>query len=301
MNWDDLRFVLEVMRAGSLLAASRTLKVDHTTVGRRIEALEARLGVRLFSRTTTGIIPTAEAERLVPEIVRAEDAILSFERAAHAHQEAIEGPVRITSGETFGARYLASRLTAVGRLHSGLTLELITGGEVLDLARREADIAVRMFRSKHQDLIVQKVGEVGYGLYAAKAYLKEHPVRGISDLKRHPILTSESGPNVVEATWVEAITKGARPAFVTNMTAALAESARHGAGIAVLPRYIGDTDDSLQHIPMPNEPRERVWITVHRDVRAAARVRVVVDHLKACFARDRGLLLGKPLRDIRVS
>jgi DNA-binding transcriptional LysR family regulator len=292
MNWDDLRFVLAVSKAGSLARAAKELKVDHTTVGRRIEAVEADLGVRLFARTTTGYVPTADAERLLPEIRRVEESVLSLDRAAHAQKDAVEGTVRITSGETFGACYLAPRLATFGRSHPGLTVELVTGGEVLDLARREADIAVRFFRSRHENLLVRRVADVAHALYASKAYLTRRPVKKPADLRHHAILTSASGRGVVEAAWVEGLTAGARPAFVTNMTVALLEAARTGAGIAVLPRYLGDCDAKLRRIPMPEEPRESVWITVHKDLRQTRRVRVVHDFLSAQFEADKELLAG---------
>ena len=292
MNWDDLRFVLALSRAGSLARTARELRVDHTTVGRRIEAVEADLGVRLFTRTTTGYVLTAEAEGLLPGIQRVEEAVLAIERGAHAQHDAVEGIVRVTSGETFGACYLAPRLVAFGRGHPGLTVELVTGGEVLDLARREADIAVRFFRSAHESLVVRRIAELGHALYASEAYLARRPVITPDELRDHPILTTLPGPGVVEAAWVDRLTGGARPAFVTNMTLALVEAARSGAGLAVLPRYLGDPDPTLRRVPMPDEPRESIWITVHRDLKQMRRVRVVLDFLNECLEKDRGLLLG---------
>jgi DNA-binding transcriptional LysR family regulator len=293
MNWDDLRFVLALSRAGSLARAAKELKVDHTTVGRRIEAVEADLGVRLFTRTTTGYVPTAEAERLFPDIERVEDAVLALERGAHAQDESLEGSVRVTSGETFGACYLAPRLASFGRAHPGLTVELVTGGVVLDLARREADIAVRLFRSQHESLVVRRSGELAHALYASEAYLAGRPLTEASALREHPILTTTPGPGVLEAAWVERLTAGARPTFVTTLTIGLLEAARAGAGIAVLPRYLGDREPTLRRLPMPDEPREAIWITVHRDLTQTPRVRVVLDFLRECLKRDRGLLLGE--------
>lgn len=160
MNWDDLRFVLALPRAGSLARAAKLLGVDHTTVGRRIEASERAFGVRLFTRTSSGYVPTAEAEDLLTKIREVEEAVLSLERRAVAQHESIEGTVRVTSPETFGVRYLAPRLAAFGREHPGLTIELVTGGAILDLSRREADIAVRFFRTQHENLVVKRVAEV---------------------------------------------------------------------------------------------------------------------------------------------
>jgi DNA-binding transcriptional LysR family regulator len=293
MNWDDLRFVLALHKAGSLARAARELRVDHTTVGRRIEAVESDLGVRLFTRTTTGYVPTAEAERLLPDIEQVEAAVLSLERGAHASHDSLEGSVRITSGETFGACYLAPRLAAFGREHPGLTIELVTGGEVLDLARREADVAVRFFRSQHESLVVRRVAELAHALYASDDYLARRPLQSADELHEHAILTTTPGPNVVEAAWMDRITLGARPAFVSNLTTALVAAARAGAGIAVLPRYLGDPEPTLRRLPMPDEPREAIWITVHRDLKHTRRVRVVLDFLNECLQRDRGLLLGE--------
>jgi DNA-binding transcriptional LysR family regulator len=293
MNWDDLRFVLALCKVGSLARAAKELEVDHTTVGRRIEAIEADLGVRLFTRATTGYVPTAEAERLLPNIQHVEQAVLAIERGAHAQHESLEGSVRITSGETFGICYLAPRLAAFTREHPGLTVELVTGSAILDLGRREADVAVRFFRSRHENLVVRRVAEMAHALYASEEYLGRRPLKKAGDLRDHPILTASPGPGVVEAAWVEKITAGARPAFVSNMTLALVEAARRGAGIAVLPRYLGDRDATLRRVPMPDEPKEGIWITVHRDLKQTRRVRVVLDFLSECLKKDRALLLGE--------
>ena len=292
MNWDDLRYVLALSKAGSLARTAKVLGVDHTTVGRRIEAIEGDLGVRLFTRTSTGYVPTAEAEQLLPDIRRVEESVLSLERGAHAQHHAVEGTVRVTSGETFGACYLAPRLASFRNEHPGLTIELIMGGEILDLARREADIAVRLFRSRHENLIVRRVAELSHALYASKAYLARHPFRSVADLSKHAILTSAQGRGVVEAAWVEALCPGVRPALVSNMTVALLEAARAGAGVAVLPRYLGEREAELKRLPVGDGPREAIWVTVHRDMKQTRRVRVVLDFLSDCLRRDRALLSG---------
>jgi DNA-binding transcriptional LysR family regulator len=292
MNWDDLRFVLALTKAGSLLGASKELGVDHTTVARRIESVEAALGVRLFTRTTTGYVPTSEAEGLLPGIKQVEDAVLALERGAHAQDASVQGTVRVTSPESFGISYLAPRLASFGRQHPGLTVELVTGGDILDLARRDADVAVRFFRSRHESLVVRRAGEMTHGLYAARTYLARHPVRK-AGLREHAILTPTPGPNVIEAKWLARLSHGAQPAFITNMTLALVEAARAGAGIAVLPRYLGDPDPALEHLPMPDAPSEPIWITVHRDLKQTRRVRVVLDFLSECLKKDERLLQGQ--------
>jgi DNA-binding transcriptional LysR family regulator len=293
LNWDAPRFVLALSRAGSLARAAKVLKVDHTTVARRVDALEDSLGLKLFARTSTGYVLTAEAESLLPSFHNVEEAVLAVERAAHTKDEALEGTVRVTSGETFGACYLAPRLAKLGREHAGLTLELITGGQVLDLARREADIAVRLFRSKHESLVVRKAGELAHGLYASAQYLATNPWKGAKTLGKHAIVSSLIEPGAIEAKWVEKITGGKRAVFVSNLTTALLEAAKAGAGVTVLPRYVGDAEPALTHLPMADEPRESIWVTVHRDLRDARRVRTVLDFLNQCLERDSALLLGR--------
>ncbi len=292
VNWDDLRFVLALAKEGSLARAAKKLGVDHTTVGRRIDAAESALGVRLFTRTTKGYVPTAEAEPLLDTIRGVEDGVLALERGVAKHATP-EGTVRVTAPETFAVSYLAPRLAVFAREHPALTVELVAAGAILDLGRREADIAVRLFRSTHESLVVRRAAELAHGLYASATYLDAHPLKKPSHLREHRILTSMSGPSVVEAAWVERLTEGARPAFVCDLTMGLLAAARAGAGIAPLPRYLGDAEPTLRYLPMEGEPREAVWITVHRDLKDTPRVRVVLDFLAARLKKDRALLLGR--------
>jgi DNA-binding transcriptional LysR family regulator len=293
MNWDDLRYVLALSKAGSLLRAAKELKVDHTTVGRRVEAAEQALGVRLFTRTTSGYVPTAEAERLFLDLGAVETAVVALERGVHSRKSTIEGTVRVTSPETFGCVYLAPRLAALRVAHPGLAIELSSTGTILDLARREADIAIRFFRSKNERLVARRAGSVSYGLYASKDYLARHPLKSAAHLRDHPLLTSDAAAKAPDARWLARLSGVARPAFVCELTVALLEACRAGAGIAVLPRYVGDPDAALRHLPMPDAPHESIWVTFHRDMKATPRVRLVLDHLIACFASDSKLLTGK--------
>jgi len=293
MNWDDLRFVLALSEAGSLVRAAKVLGVDHTTVGRRVESAETALGVRLFTRTPAGFVPTADATRLVGSMKQVEEAVASVERGARAQVGRLEGVVRVTSPETLGVAYLAPRLATFGRAHAGLTLALVPAGEVLDLGKQEAEIAVRPFRSAREDLVVRRAGAVGYGLYASHAYLAKHPLRGREALAEHPIL-SASGAKDIETVWLARLCPGAKPSFVSPLSLALLAAARASAGVAILPRYLGDAEAELRHVPMPDEPSEPLWLTVHRDLKATPRIRAVLDFLGETLKRDAALLRGAP-------
>lgn len=291
MNWDDLRFVAAVARQGSLLRAAKELGVQHTTVGRRVEAAERALAARLFLRTTTGLVLTAEGQRLVEPLEQVEGAVNALERRAVASRDELTGSVRVTAPETFGAAWLAPRLASFSRRHPGLVIELNPTGEVLNLGRRQAELAVRFFRSKQDDLVARRVGEVVYGLYGARTLLAKQPLRSVKELQERPLLCSPPGD--LEARWLGQLAPGARPAFVSTFTLALLEAAKAGAGLAVLPRYLGDREPELTHLPMPDEPRESVWLTVHKDLRGTPRVRAVLEFLVEQFEREAPALQGR--------
>jgi DNA-binding transcriptional LysR family regulator len=293
MNWDDLRYVLALADAGSLAKAARALKVDHTTVGRRVEALEADLGLRLFTRTTSGYVLTQEAERILPELREVEAAVLQLERCAASGKTSLEGSVRITSAETFGSTYLAPRLARFGRANPALTIELMIGSAIFDLARREADVAVRFFRSEHEHLAVSKAGEVAYALYATEEYLAPRGApRGPHDLANHEVLCAPNTPTSDDVDWVRGLCPDVRFTFVSNLTLAILHATLAGAGLGLLPRYLGDVDPRLRRVPMPDEPRQTIWLTVHKDLRHTRRVRQVLDFLRAEIEKDRVLLSG---------
>ncbi len=289
MDWDDLRFVAALAREGSLLKTSALLGVDHTTVGRRVAAAERDLGVQIFLRTPGGYVLTREGEELVAPLRQVEDAVLALERGVQAQRESLEGSLRVTSPETFGVAYLAPRLARFGRQYPAVTIELRPSGEVLDLGRREAELAVRFFRTRHEGLVARHVGEVAHGLYASATYLSRRPIRGPGELNTHPLLLPGSGP---ELTWLRQLVRGAKPSFVSDVSMVLAEAARADAGVALLPRYLGDATAGLVYLPMPREPTEPIWLTVHKDLRRSPRVRVLLEFLVGAVRADRGLLTG---------
>lgn len=291
VDWDDVRYALALVDAGSLAKAAKALGVDHTTVGRRVESLEGALGVRLFTRTPGGYVPTADAERLLGSMRQVEEAVHAVERRAVAQREVLEGRLRVTSPETFGVMYLAPCLAELRRAHPGLTIELVPAGEVLDLGKRQAELAVRFFRSAHKDLVVRRAGTIGYGLYASRAYLEAHPLPRRGGLEAHAFL-SVPELDAIESVWLRRICPDARIAFTSTLSIALLSAARASAGIAILPRYLGDREPALRRVPMPDEPTEPVWLTVHRDLQRTPRIRALLDFLSARMKDDAALLRG---------
>jgi len=291
MNWDDLRFVATVARRGSLLAAARELGVDHTTVGRRVAAAEAALGITLFVRSTVCLSLTADAEALLAPLQAVEDAVHGLVRVAGAGDGDLTGTVKVTAPESFGIAWLAPRLAEFARQHQGLHVELDPSGAVLDLSRREAEIALRHFRSNDAALVSRHAADVGHGLYATKTYLARYPVRGQADLAGRPFLMGPPGD--LDTDWLLTLAPDAKPVFTCVVAVALVAAARTGAGLAVLPRFLGDAEPDLVHLPMPNEPRQALWLHVHRDLRKTPRVRAVLDYLSDTLTSQKADLRGR--------
>ena len=173
MNWEDLRHFIVLARAGSLSEASRRLGIDHTTVARRVAALEAALGVRLVDRLPRAYVLTEDGIRIAALGEKLEDDAFAVLRAARAADPSPCGTVRVSAPPVFASTLLAPRLAALRARHPGIVLELVGESRSADLDRREADIALRLAVPKGDDLVARKIGTLTYGLYAAPDFTGE--------------------------------------------------------------------------------------------------------------------------------
>lgn len=170
-QWDDVRFFLAVARAGSLSGAARTLNVGHVTAGRRIALLEKRLGVTLLNKTPDGFATTSAGEAILRQCMAMESAALDVERIAAGRNSLVKGSVRVTTTEALAYQVVAPAIATLRQAHPELQVDLIVGVRSLDIARRDADLAVRFARPPTSELICRKLGEVGFSLYASQRYL----------------------------------------------------------------------------------------------------------------------------------
>lgn len=283
IDWDNLRTFLAVVRHGSLSAAARALRVTQTTVGRRLEALQDRAGVRLLTRTPTGFVLTAAGERVLANVERMEAEALALERTVTGQDIRLEGQVRIATVEAFAAHILAPALPAFAARYPDITVEIDVDTRSLSLSRREADIAVRLAAFDQHETVVRKAGEMAFGVYAAPDYLERH---GLPDLASgapgHAAITlQEDLLRTPEGRWFEEVTRKARRALRSNSRNGQLAAARAGLGIACLPRYLADGVEGLVRLapPVP-APRREIWLGVHQDTRWTPRIRAVLDHLK---------------------
>jgi DNA-binding transcriptional LysR family regulator len=292
-RWDELRFLLAAGRHGTLAAAGRALQVNATTVGRRLEELERRLGTKLFTRTPDGLRPTREGGAALEVAARIEDAMLAFERKTRGGDARLEGLVRLTAGD--GVMLSVVPLVSSFRsLYPGVQLDLLSENRVVDLARGEADIAVRIVKPAMASLVAQKVATIGIGLYAQEEYLARAPrLDVISDLRAHALVGMtppfDTGP---EAQWLAS--QGVTHYSVRCNTISLAlAAAASGAGVAVLPHNLAAMEPRLRRVlrDVAFEPRN-VWLVVHREIRRRAAVRAVWNFLVQDFNRNASMLAG---------
>ena len=286
VDWGDLRYFLALARAGSLSSAARELGAEHSTVARRVSALEGSLGVRLFDRGPRGYSLTPEGERIAELALRVEGEVFGIERLAQAGDGEMRGTVRIAAPPSFASAYLTPRLAALRTTQPGIQIELAGDTQAVSLTRREADIAVRLARPEPSSIVARRVGAMAHGLYGARTYLAR-----TAPGQRDYLGYDESLDHVPQQRWLLGLAAGRPLVFRTNELASLQPAVAAGMGLAALPRFMGDADPALERLPLDARPALReLWLLVHPDLRRSPRVRAVLDHIGAQILADRRLL-----------
>lgn len=291
-QWDDVRFFLAVARTGSLSAAARALGVDHVTVGRRIALFEKRLGVTLLNRTPDGFAVTSAGEAVLRQCTAMEAAALDLERIAAGSDSLVTGSVRVTTTEAIAYQLVAPAIAAVRKTHPDLRIDLIAGVRSLDIARRDADLAVRFARPSASDLICRKLGEVGFSLYASARYLAKSgaPKRG-QGLAGYDLVTFTGAPEATSPFFMGESLDGARIALRCDNPLIQLNAVANDAGIAELACFLGDSSAELIRV-WPNElpARRTAWLILHQDMRRSARIRTISAAITEAFRRQRKTL-----------
>lgn len=282
--WNELRTFIEVARDGSLSAAARRLGLAQPTVGRHIDALEASLGLTLFTRSSRGLTPTPAARALGPHAEVMAAAAAAFERAASGEAAADRGTVRVTASDVIGCEVLPPILTAFRAEHPGIALELGLTNRTEDLARRDADIAVRMVRPTQSGLVARRIGVSRVALYAHRDYLARFgEPRSLADLATHCLIGFDRDDRSFRGAG-DFARKLTREAFGFRCDSDLAQIAalRAGAGIGGCQENIARrTPELVQVLPNAIHYALEVWLVMHEDLKATRRVRILFDHLAA--------------------
>jgi DNA-binding transcriptional LysR family regulator len=295
-DWNDLRYFLAIAREGTLAGAARELGVDATTVGRRLAALEAALGSRLVDRTPSGLALTDAGRGIRSAVEEMEALALAAERRASGEDARLEGVVRITLTEAFAVEVLLPRLAPFRERHPGIELCFLTDYGSLDLARREADIAVRLTRPQEDTLVARKVGEIAIAPYAAGDYLER---RGVPDpahgFAGHDVIGYvDAAAKWPEARWLAEAAASAHVAVRCNSVLSVVAATAAGLGVGVMPCLCGDREPGLRRVaPLIASLRRDIWLVVHQDLQHNARVRATLHFLAELIHRERPLLSGE--------
>jgi len=292
-DWNLYRSFLQVMREGSLSGAARALGATQPTVGRHIDALEAALGVKLFTRTLDGLIPT-EAGRGLEDSVEAMSSLSKvIMRTASAGAAGNEGTVRITASEVIGVEVLPPILVRLRDAHPGICIELALSNRNEDMLHGAADVAVRMVRPAQAALVAKRVGTVRLGLFAHRDYLKRHGIpKKPGDLAHHALIGFDQDPTFVHLAKSWGLNVAREDfAFRSDSDHAQLAALRSGGGIGVCQTGVARRQPEL--VPILADAVHfslDMWLAMHRDRRNERRVRIVFDHL----ARELSAYAGKP-------
>lgn len=283
-NWDDLRIALAVVNAGSVNAAAKVLGVNHATVLRRMSDFERRRGFAIFERHPRGARVAPEAAAVVESLRAVEAAVVRFERTAAGAGERLSGVLHLTTTDSLATGILPRHLEAFGAAFPGMTVKLAATNARLDLGRLDAEMTIRPTRSLDESLIGERVGSLRMSVWGAESYLRAHPSRdpaehlwlGVTDLlSRSPVHAWQARD-------------GKRIVFYADSFVTLAEMARAGAGLAMLPDCLAA---GLAKPPgFADYCDTGIWVAAHRDLASAPRIATCLRFFADALRRDPAIL-----------
>jgi len=282
MNWDDLRYFLAVHRRGSHKAAARLLRVAPTTVARRIAALESGLQATLFVRTPERLKTTRAGLLLLPRAERVEAEAQASERELHANQASLTGPLRVTGGDALINHVVVPSMAELFTAHPELVIELRTETALVDLSRREADVALRLVRPKEPSLVARDVGELPFAIFASEAYLQRRGTpRTLAATATHDFIGYDTTlEHLSQVRWL--LRAVPSPRFVLRATTITTQviACAEGLGLALLPVFSAAREPRLRRLfPRRMGPTRALWGVFHVDQRGNPRITAFLQFL----------------------
>lgn len=294
LDWNDLQAFLAVVRAGRLTAAAQAMRVDHSTLSRRITGLEAALKTRLFERRPAGYVPTAAGERLVAEAEAVESILIGMRAKLTDQVLGLAGSVRIGTPEGFGTYFLTPQMIHFCARHRELQVELVANPRTVSLSKREADIGIMMARPEEGRLHATRLTDYEMGLYASRHYLARHaPIASRADIRQHAFIgyIDDLLPTAAHG-YVAELDKALNPQMRMSNIITQLVAAASGGGLCMLPCFMAGTSaDLVRLLPEEIAITRSYWLVIHSDVRELARVRAVIDFIAETVAEHRRLFL----------
>jgi DNA-binding transcriptional LysR family regulator len=278
LGWDELRTVLEVARAGSLSGAARALDVEHSTVFRRIDEIERRIGLPLFERTRSGYHTNADGEAVADAARLMEEAAFAAERRVHGAHSKLEGSIRVATSEVLACHGLLPVLKGFAAAHPLIEVEIAVTNKSVDLTRREADLAIRGTNTPPEHLVGRPIGEVRYAAFGSARFARGNTR---PDLATLPWLGyDDSLADLAPARWMRQALPAVQPILRSDSLMTLLRACAGGLGVAVLPTFAAAQHGELRRLSdVIDQPRTTLWLLSHPDVRHNARVRAFSEYM----------------------
>jgi DNA-binding transcriptional LysR family regulator len=297
LPWDDFRLVRAIAEHRSLGGAAQALGVNNSTVFRRLNSLEETLGVRMFERARSGYLLTSAGEEMVALAGRLQDSILDFERRIAGQDVRPSGELRVTTTDTMFSHLVAPMFCAFRQKYPEITLDFVIENRILNLSRRDADVAIRATAEPPETLVGRRVATLGWGTYAADGLMAEmglKPGEGSGSANVRWIGYGDPMTLTAGGRWLSAHIPGERMVAKVNTMSAMASAVTAGLGIGLMPCFIGEHLPGVQRVERIKLGVDSgIWVLTHPDLKKAARVRAFLEFFGGELTKKRKLIEGE--------
>ena len=282
MDWDDLRFFLAVTRGGSLAAAARALNVKHSTVLRRIGNLEQGLGVRLFEKTPSGYLMNGTSGEVLDLAQEVEALIFEIERRVTGRDRELKGELRVSMTDVVG-RQMAPALTAFRRKHPGILVDALISPEPLNLAKRQADVAIRVTNQPEPYLVGRRLVDVRFAVYGTRGYLdgRSDEQSGRTGWAAYDwVVLDQAGAEFPQGAWEAKNLTPDMIALRTNSSPLVFDAVHSGIGVAMLAKVSAESNPAFVRVGTDDfDFGLSTWVLTHPDLKRVPRIRMFMDFL----------------------
>lgn len=295
MEWNDLKVILAIGRAGTLSGAAKSLGMNHSTVFRRINVIEEKMEVRFFDRLPQGYSMTEAGEAALGTAERIDNEVNGLSRELVGKDLRLQGSIRVTAPEGVSLRLLRPVFAAFLHEHTDIQIDLVVTGSALKLSRREADLAIRVTSNPPDTSIGRQVCKFGFGVYVSKEYLE---VKKNRLPEEHAwVLLEDASSWFKPAVWKKIFNPNSKVVFRSDSTSAIVNAALDGLGVTPLPCFIGDSEKELVRLDefqkeIAKENALDLWILMHPDLRHTARVKALMRFIYESLEKEKSLIEG---------
>lgn len=292
LEWNDLTIILAICRAGSLSGAARILGNNHSTIFRKINAIEEKTGARFFERLADGYVMTEAGETAMRYAERIEAEVHALSREVLGQDMRLQGKIRVTAPEGITTQIAPRLIAEFCRLHPNVSIEIMGGSSAVDLSRREADVAIRATSKPPDTSLGRKICDFRFGIYASPRYLEQNEVRPLQE--QNWCLMQGTLDWLVPLIWKKKVQGERQTIFSSSTSLAVLNAAAEGMGLTMMPCYLGDADNRLVRVGDPQEALSiELWILTHADLRHTARVKALIAYLYEALKNEQDLFAGE--------